>query len=348
VDILMIFASFVIAYWIRANAIPFSVIYIWPFNQYILFALEMLPIWLVAFAISGTYSKRKSGFLEFSKIMAASSLGSMAVVLWVFIFRSDFFSRLIVFYIWILAIILILIGRAILAGIRSSIYMVGSYKKKILLIGNSEPTTKHIIDEITKVRKGEYQLKGIIADHDLKIENVKYLGSPEIFDKLLKQNSIDEVILSDTSRSNEKVYELLLACQENNVTFRAVPAHAQVGARTLEFDAFAGIPIIEFKGTPLGGWALVFKRIMDFIVALIALVVLSPLILLISVIIKCTSSGPVIYKNIRVGRLKEFITYKFRSMRIEYCTGGAYGGHRAEEFEKELIEKQNIKKGSAV
>jgi len=348
VDILMVFTAFIIAYWVRANAIPFSVVYIWPFDQYILFALEMLPIWLVAFTISGTYSKRKPGFLEFPKIIAASSLGSMAVVLWVFIFRSDFFSRLIVFYIWILTIILILIGRAILSGIHSSIYTIDSYKKKILLIGNSDSTTKHIMDEITNRRKNEYQLKGVMADHNPKRENVKYLGSPKILDKLLKENLIDEVILSDTSCSNERVYEFLLICQENNVTFRAVPAHAQVGARTLEFDAFAGIPIIEFKGTPLGGWALVLKRVIDFITALIALIALSPLILLISVIIKCTSQGPVIYKNIRVGRLIKFITYKFRSMRIEYCTGNEYGGHRAEEFEKKLIEKQNIKKGSAV
>ena len=344
----MVFTAFIIAYWVRANAIPFSVVYIWPFDQYILFALEMLPIWLVAFTISGTYSKRKPGFLEFPKIIAASSLGSMAVVLWVFIFRSDFFSRLIVFYIWILTIILILIGRAILSGIHSSIYTIDSYKKKILLIGNSDSTTKHIMDEITNRRKNEYQLKGVMADHNPKRENVKYLGSPKILDKLLKENLIDEVILSDTSCSNERVYEFLLICQENNVTFRAVPAHAQVGARTLEFDAFAGIPIIEFKGTPLGGWALVLKRVIDFITALIALIALSPLILLISVIIKCTSQGPVIYKNIRVGRLIKFITYKFRSMRIEYCTGNEYGGHRAEEFEKKLIEKQNIKKGSAV
>lgn len=348
VDIIMIFASFLVAYWIRANAIPFSVVYIWPFDQYIIFVLEMLPMWLVAFAISGTYSKRKAGFLEIPKIIAASSLGSMAVVLWVFIFRSDFFSRLIVFYIWILAIILILIGRAILAGIHSSIYTVGRHKKRILLIGSHDPTTKHIIDEITSRRNNEYQLKGVVSADHLTIGNTVYLGTPDKLGELLKHNRIDEAILTDTSYPNEKVYELLSICQDNDVTFKAVPAHAQVGARTLEFDAFAGIPVIEFKGTPLGGWALVVKRIADIIVSFIGLVIISPFMLIISIIIKFTSEGPVIYKNIRVGRMKEFITYKFRSMRIEHCTGNEYGGHRAEKFEKELIEKQNIKKGSAV
>lgn len=348
VDIIMIFAAFLVAYWIRANAIPFSVVYIWPFDQYIIFVLEMLPIWLVAFAISGTYSKRKPGFLEIPKIIAASSLGSMTVVLWVFIFRSDFFSRLIVFYIWILAIIFILIGRAILSGIHSSIYVVGKHKKRILLIGNNDPTTKHIVDEIIHRRSNEYQLRGAISADQLKIDGVRYLGRPEKLGELLEKNEIDEVILSDTSYSNERVYELLLICQEKDVTFKAVPAHAQVGAKTLEFDAFAGIPIIEFKGTPLGGWALVVKRVADIIASTVALIILSPFILVISIIVKTSSKGPVIYKNVRVGKMKEFITYKFRSMRIEHCTGDEYGGNRAEEFEKKLIEKQNIKKGSAV
>ena len=348
VDIIMIFVAFLVAYWIRANAIPFSVVYIWPFDQYITFALEMLPIWLVAFAISGTYSKRKPGFLEIPKIIAASSLGSMTVVLWVFVFRSDFFSRLIVFYIWVLAIIFTLIGRAILSGIHSSIYVVGGHKKKILLIGNNDPTTKHIADEIINRKNNEYQLKGIVSADHLEIDDAKYLGSPEKLGELLETGKIDEVILSDSSYSNERVYELLLICQEKDVAFKAVPAHAQVGAKTLEFDAFAGIPIIEFKGTPLGGWALVAKRIADIIASIVGLIIVSPFLLIISIIIKVSSEGPVIYKNVRIGRMKKFITYKLRTMRIEHCTGDEYGGNKAEEFEKKLIEKQNIKKGSAV
>lgn len=342
----MIFAAFVLSYWIRANAIPFSVIYIWPFDQYIIFSLEMLPIWIIAFTIAGAYSKRKTEFFQIPQIITASSLGSMAVVFWVFILRSDFFSRLIVFYIWILAIILIIIGRAILSVIH--ITFSRSSKKRVIIIGNNNPTSAHIIDEFLNRRSSEYSLVGIISDNIPESESVKYLGNKDNFEKIIKGNSIDEVILADPSYSNEQIYDFLLICQEQGVLFKAVPAHAQVGARTLEFDAFAGIPIIEFKGTPLGGWGSVIKRLFDIIIAFISLIILSPLMIVISIIIKLTSKGPVIYRNIRVGRSKKFVTYKFRSMFIEHCTGDQYGGSRAENYEKKLIEKQNIKKGSAV
>lgn len=352
IDLLMVLAAFIISYWIRANAIPFSVIYIWPFDQYIRFALVMLPIWLIAFLIAGTYSKRKPSFWELPQVIAGSSLGSMAVVLWIFLFRSDFFSRLIVFYIWIISIILVFLGRILLAGIHASLYKLGNYHKKTILIGSNNPTTHHIISEIKSQKSREYFLKGVISSEKidkLQNEGIKYLGKPTEFNQILDKNKdIDEIILTDTSYSNEEVYDFLLACQDKDITFKAVPAHAQVGMRTLEFDAFAGIPIIEFKGTPLGGWSSLLKRIMDVISSLLALIVLSPLIIIISIVIKVTSRGPVIYKNIRVGKNKEFVTYKFRTMYTEYCTGSEYGGSRAEKLEKELIEKHNIKKGSAV
>jgi len=348
VDLVMIFASFLLAYWIRANALPFSVIYIWPFDRYIIFALEMLPVWILAFAISGTYSKRRPAFLEIPQIIAASSLGSMAVVLWVFIFRSDFFSRLIVFYIWILAIILIFIGRFILSFIHQLAISYGSSKKRTLIIGTDSPTTQHIRRELERKKGNQYRLVGIIGPHAPTLNHVKYLGQPADLDKIIKEQKIDDVLLADPSYNNESVFDFLLTCQENNATFRAVPAHAQVGARTLEFDAFAGIPIIEYRGTALDGWGAVIKRILDIIGSAVALVVLIPFILIIAILIRIDSRGSVIYRNIRVGKNKDFITYKFRTMFIENCTGAEYGGKDAYKLERQLIDKQDIKKGSAV
>jgi exopolysaccharide biosynthesis polyprenyl glycosylphosphotransferase len=137
-------------------------------------------------------------------------------------------------------------------------------------------------------------------------------------------------------------------CQENEVVFKAVPTHAQVGERTLQFDAFAGIPMIEFRGTPLDSWGTVFKRFFDIIGSVLATVVLSPVMLIISILIKLDSKGPVIYKNVRTGNKGDFKTLKFRTMFRDVCTGSEYGGSRAEKIEDKLIKEKNIKEGSAV
>jgi FlaA1/EpsC-like NDP-sugar epimerase len=321
VDALMVFGAFLIAYTARAGAIAFPVIYIWPFDQYLRFAIQMLPIWLIAFAFAGLYKSNKKYIFEFGQIINAASLGAMAVVLWVFVFRSDFFSRLIVFYIWALSIIFVSIGRAILGLIRSNLHLFGYRGTGLVLVGNEIDTIETMTDQVKKDKSLGYRLLGIITDKDVKEKDFKSLGEFKDFEEIIKHHKPEEVILADPNIKNEDLFHAMRCCQELDIQFKAVPAHAAVSASTLQYDAFAGIPIIEFKGTPLDSWGIVIKRIFDFLFSIIALVILSPLMLIISILIKAGSKGPVIYKNIRVGQHGEFITYKFRTMLTDYCTG---------------------------
>jgi len=349
VDALMVFIAFVIAYSARAEAIPLPVVYIWPFEQYIKLALLMLPLWIIAFSLAGLYTNRRKGLNEFGQIIVGTSLGAMALVLWVFFNRSDFFSRLIIFYIWFLAIISVGIGRTILYLLQSNLYLFGMRQKNLLFLGDPDKVTLHLFNQINSRSNLGLKPVGIVCDSEVDSNlPLKKIGQIDDLDKILKKQAIDEVILTDTSVDNEKLFHFLRTCQENNVTFKAVPAHAQVGARTLQFDAFEGIPVIEFKGTPLDSWGSVLKRAVDIIGSTLSIIILSPLMLVISLIIKLSSKGPVIYRNIRVGNNGNFATLKFRTMYTDYCTGSQYGGSRAEKYENKLIAKSNIKTGSAV
>jgi len=348
VDAIMVILSFVIAYKVRAGAIGFPVIYIWPFEQYMRFALQILPVWLVAFAFSGLYSTSRKTFLGLGQIITAASLGAMAVVLWVFVFRSDFFSRLIVFYIWILAIILVSLGRAILNLIRANLHLFGYKGGKLILVGDDMDISVKIANQVKQDKSLGLRFLGSVTDKEDLPDGIEKLGPISDFEKIIKQKKPDQIILVDSKLNNGEMFTLLRSCQELKIDFKAVPAHAQVGIKTLQYDAFAGIPIIEFRGTPLDSWGIIAKRIFDIIFSFIAIIILSPLMLLISILIKLRSKGPAIYKNIRLGQLGEFVTLKFRTMEIEHCTGPGYGGSRAEQFEEELIKEKNIKQGSAV
>jgi len=346
IDLLMVLASFVIAYYARANSIPLPVVYIWPFEQYFTLALLVLPVYAIAFAFAGLYGGQRNRMREIGQIIAGASIGAMAVVLWVFINRSDFFSRIIVFYIWVLSIVGVGLGRTIINFVKSNLYIFGVKEKRLALIGPFSQTAKHIIAQVKKRKNLGYKFLGIISEE--KIDEEKKLGKTEDLAQIISREKIDEVIVVDSSISNQKLFALMQICQEAGVVFKAVPAHAQVGARTLQFDAFAGIPIIEFMGTPLDSWGFAIKRLIDAVGSAIALIVLSPLMAIIAIAIKIDSKGPVIYKNIRTGNKGEFKTLKFRTMFIDLCTGSEYGGSRAEEIEDKLIEEKNIKTGSAV
>jgi len=347
VDALMVFVAFIVSYQTRASAIPLPVVYLWPFDQYVKLALWMVPIFIIALALAGAYNPKRPGLKEFGQIIVGSSLGAMALVLWVFLNRSDFFSRLIVFYIWALSIVGVGLGRMVLELIRSNLYLFGFKKKNLVIIGRINDTTMHLASQVKNRPSLGYNLYGFISQEKIG-EPFKYLGSPEEIESIVKKHPIDEIIFADKDYNDEDLFYLMRVCQECSVTFKAIPNHAQVGARTLRFDAFEGIPIIEFKGTPLDSWGAVTKRVFDILFAVIVLVIISPIILIISIAVKIDSKGPVLYKNIRVGNRGNFETLKFRTMSTEYCTGEQYGGSRAETFENQLIKKKNIKHGSAV
>lgn len=340
IDLLMVLIAFVLAYAARSHSIPLPVVYIWPFQQYIIFALCFLPVYAVAFALAGLYSKERSGMKEIGQIFAGASLGAMAVVMWVFLNRSDFFSRLIVFYIWILSIIGVSLGRTIIGFIRSNLYLFGVKRKRLAIAGSYDEAARHIAKQVATRSALGYEVVGIISEGHP--EGIKRLGGLSETEKIIENEKLDEIIATG-AMTDDKLFALMRSCQERGIDFKAIPTHAQVGARTLQFEAFAGIPMIQFCGTALDNWGAVIKRLIDIVGSVIAIVVLSPIMLIIAIAIKLDSKGPVIYKNTRTGNNGDFKTLKFRTMFVEVCTGNEYGGSRAEEIEDQLIKEKNMK-----
>src|SRR6185312_11159228 len=99
-----------------------------------------------------------------------------------------------------------------------------------------------------------------------------------------------------------------------------------------------GVPVISLKNTPLEGWQSVLKRLVDIIASLISLIITLPVTIIIIVAIKMDSPGPIIYSANRSGKGGDFKFFKFRTMRAELSVGEGYGGEKAQEMLKELLE----------
>lgn len=104
---------------------------------------------------------------------------------------------------------------------------------------------------------------------------------------------------------------------------------------------------LEYKPSPLDGRWRVVKRATDWFVAMIGLILLSPLLLLIALVIKLDSPGPVLYRQRRIGKNKRLFTFiKFRTMYTHLSVGEAYGGEQAKQLYEQLIEsEQNVREG---
>jgi len=152
-----------------------------------------------------------------------------------------------------------------------------------------------------------YQITGVF---DWK-EKEKVMG-------LLKEGGIEKLVLVSPSGSEEVLKELIKECSDFNVDFTIIPGIYSVLTTRLRVEVLEGIPMIGIKETPLQGVNLWVKRLEDIIISSFLLLITFPLFLLIALLIKITSRGPVFYRQERVGLDgKPFVMLKFRTMKMD-------------------------------
>jgi len=315
-DIVMIITSFVLAFIVRNNfeVAPIMI------DGYLRYAAFLLPVWLIMMVINGLYYvKNNNSFLNvFLRIVNASSTTLLFLIVAIFLSHTSDFSRLILVLTWLMSIFMISLGRLIINIIQISLLKYGVGVRNILLVGDNS-VTQGIINRLNR-RDSGYIIKGVLNDDgSASTYGSRIIGSIDDF-SLIRGKKIDEVVLTDPSISRKKVMFLIQACSDNNITFKYVPDVFSI--MTLNFtQSFIGpLPVLELQSIPLEGWGRIIKRALDVIFSTVLLIVLSPVLILIALLIKITSKGPIIYANKRVGRdEKPFNFYKFRSMHYDSC-----------------------------
>ncbi|MCX6807079.1 MAG: sugar transferase [Candidatus Berkelbacteria bacterium] len=306
IDLITIILAFSLAYFLRVKfEIPQSTIYAWPFYQYIKFIIVFLPFWIIIFGLEGLYNirKPKQGLKEFSSIFLGVSAGIAVIFAWLFFSRFLFFSRLIILYAWVLAIIFVYLGRYFLKSLQKLLYRKGIGLHRVLVIGVSESAKK--ITNVIRTNPG-YGFKLVKAINKDGVEKLM---------TIFNRNKFDEVILADPNLSERETGKILDFCEENKLYFKMMPNLFRAKSSNVEISSLSTYPLLEFKRTPLEGWGKVAKRVIDIIVSLIGLIICLPVFIVVSIITRIDSRGLIFYKQKRIGSGgKEFYLYKLRSM----------------------------------
>ena len=131
----------------------------------------------------------------------------------------------------------------------------------------------------------------------------------------MHKHAVSRVIFAAGHSRLNRVEEAISACEIEGVPAWLVADFIQTSIAKPDFDAFGGRPMLVFRSTPEVSWALMIKRAIDFLGALIALTICAIPMAIVALLIRITSSGPVIFRQNRAGRFgKPFVMYKFRSM----------------------------------
>lgn len=318
IDALMLIISFVVAYYLRKY--QGEIVEFWPFADYIRFVLTVLPFWIIIFALEGLYDikRPRSGFSEFARVFLAVSSGIMLIVAWIFLSRTMFFSRLIVIYAWVISIFFVAIGRQLVRYLQIYLYKYNIGVHRLILIGNNH-ISYNILREIQNNRGLGYKLIGIVSTQDDKNfkshEHFKILGPITELEAIIKKNPVDDLILTNPNISDNRVLRIIQFCQDNQIVFKQTPNIFKVRTSNVNLTTLDGIPIVEFRRTPLEGWGKIIKRIFDVIFSLFILILFSPVFLIVAILIKLNSTGPVFFRQERIGSDGNFLIFKFRTMR---------------------------------
>ncbi len=300
-----------------------------PFSEWWILLVTHTPILLGAFIWLRMYQRRRpiSHLDETIKILGINLLLVLLVLALLTMAVSDFdvYRRQIVF-IWSFTSLLIALGRIFHTQIQWSAQSRGVGADRVLLVG-SGPTAHFIQQKVKYNPKLGFAIIGAVTEEAVPttdaLDTIPILGTRTDIPALIHAHAIDEVIIGMPEASHEDIVAIISSCQREKVGIRVIPDLFQIMAQEVSIGDLAGLPLLTMRDVALQGWKVVLKRAIDIMLSVLALVFLSPLMLLYALLIKLESPGPVFYTQIRMGLdAVPFHMLKFRSMREDAEAGG--------------------------
>ncbi len=150
------------------------------------------------------------------------------------------------------------------------------------------------------------------------INGKKVLGNYSDINRVVKHFGIEEILIVDETRDYEQLLELVDYCRETRLSVKITSELFKIIPQKLYTEKYENLPVIEISSSYNYFWAaLKIKRIFDILIAFSVFVLFSPIFVLIALLVKISSKGPVFFSQIRVGKGgRPFKFYKFRTMLV--------------------------------
>ena len=314
-DLCLVTISFLLGYIFRD-----TVHGLYPLGTYIGLLPIILLIWAGTLYCFGMYkSFRISQLFEVLFIIfKAGIFGFFIFTSFVFLFKLHYISRTFIGFIFALSAFLINIEKAALIVFFRYIRKKGLNTRSILIIGTGK-RAQHFIGLVRKHDEWGLKIIGLV-DKDIakvgsEISGYKVLGSFKDVPDIIHNNVVDEVVFVVPRSWLHKIEEIMHFCDTEGIKANVAVDYFNLKFSRAKQTDLDGFPLLTFESTPDKLWHLLTKRLFDAVFSAIALVLLTPLFIIMPVIIKATSKGPVFFRQRRCGlNGRRFTLYKFRTM----------------------------------
>ena len=298
--------------------------YIIPEINIYLYAL--IPVWIIflfSIRLCALYEplRGKPFTIEIYKIIKVTFISVIILSASTFFYREGSFSRFVAAYFFIVVTFLMIFSHFLVRVILAEVRKRGFNLRHVLIVGSGE-LGQSLAERINQHPEFGLKIVGFLSSHPekigIEINGIKIIGLYNEIPKIIQLFGVDQLYIALPLHAQDRLEKVLNSLNEETVDVKVVPDLLRFMNLQTGVDELDGLPIINLAESPLYGWNVILKRISDIIFSVILIVILSPLFIILAIIIKLESTGPIIFWQERMGLDgKLFEMLKFRSMKID-------------------------------
>ena len=296
-----------------------------PMSFYLSALYFLVPGYLILYYWFKLYTPKRSQTLEkeILDIIKVNTIGVAFFLMAITAFKlgDGNFSRILIGLFYIINVVITLLFRIVLRTTLRYFRKKGYNLKHILLVGYSRAAEEYI-NRINANPQWGYVVRGILDNHvptGTQYKGVKVIGMIENLEIVLPLSHLDEIAVTLALSDYDILEQIVSLCEKSGVHTKFIPDYNSLIPNKPYTEDLNGLPVINIRYVPLTNTInKMAKRLVDIVGSACGLILLSPLLLLLAILVKTTSKGPIIFKQERVGlQNKKFYMYKFRSMKVQ-------------------------------
>lgn len=326
-------ASFILAFKLReGNALLSATAWAWskefvPYAGILYFAVPVRLAMLVyqrAYRFEGAFSYAQ----EFIKVFKATAVGSLLIIGWAFLFRGGFafrefsYSRGVFVLDFVVALAIFAAFHFVLRTAQVRVRQRDINLIPTLIVGTNAEAAQTLRELHDQPELGYRVVAIVAADREpprranAELDGTPIAGGVEDLPRLIRELEIQEVIITDNSLPSERLFEAMMRTgRRRRVEFRFAPSLFNLLPQKTSVEQIGVLPMVRLFREPLSDVERFVKRASDILISSVAVLLLLPVLIVISLLVRKNSRGPVMFRQERVGMDgRVFLCYKFRTM----------------------------------
>ena len=326
-DVFLTIAAFVGAFFVKIYLLPVSLRGLINTPSYYIVLLLIIIIWPISFKYFNLYVSFRTHSVKkiISNVVKSLFFGVIVLSFIMYLLKIDDVSRIMMCIFLLLNVTFLVLSKSTIFITLQNMRKKGFNFQNIMIVGGRE-RAKEVINSINLHSSSGYRILGCLGLTNSEIGksvqgDITYIGTVGQMDQLLLQHVVDQIIFALPLDLINNIEQVIRLAEELGVSVRIIPdwnLHKlgySPGIARLQIENFLDIPTMCLRTTPTGNGELQLKNIFDFFGSAVLIVLFFPIFLIIPLLIKLFSKGPILFAQKRCGlNGRQFFVYKFRTM----------------------------------